>query len=223
MRKSTLSLLAFAALSSAAMAQSPFSIGVNAINGLNGVTSITGKSLAYSLEVGYQGILGGTQIPYRASLAYARFPGSDTMDVRHFVGDDPFVTRTAQVTGVDTTLSNIQLAGDVYLPLPVPHLRMITGMSLNKWHSNNPWLTLGRDYNTPSQQTHSNGPEIKFGFRAGLSYDLTEKVACVLRYQFSALGSTYGLDDRDAAKPGVLVVDQRANLAWLDLGITYRF
>lgn len=219
--------MAFAAITSVAMAQSPapspFTVGVNLINGLNGVTSITDKTLGASIEVGYQGILGGTQIPYRASLTYVRFPGSDTMKVRHFLQDDPFVAVVKQHSGVDTSLSDIQVAGDIYLPLPIPRLKLITGMSLNKWHANNPWLTLGRDSSQPpsSQDLHSNGPEIKFGFRAGLSYDLTDRITGVLRYQWSALGSTYAVDERST--PSVLQVDQSVNPSWIDLGITYRF
>jgi opacity protein-like surface antigen len=225
MRTFTPLLLACAALTSA-FAQSPFAVGLNVARGLDGITKVTDKAWGGgSLEVGYQGILGGTKIPFRAALAYGQFPGAKTMTIRHFTSMDPFTSHTEQVSGVDTTLKNLQLSGDIFLPTPVSRLSFVSGISINKWHADNPWITLGRDPNpdAPSQAKRSTGPELKFGFRAGLSYELNERMTCVLRYQFSALGSTFGLDDSDPAKPGILQVDRPVNPTWLDLGITYRF
>ncbi|WLT30913.1 hypothetical protein [Geothrix sp. PMB-07] len=225
MRTFSRTILVLAALSSAALAQSPFSIGLNVIKGLDGLTKVTDRPVAFSLDLGYQGILGGTEIPFRASIAYHHFPGAATTNVRHFVSDDPFTTKDTKVSGVDTSLSSFQLAGDIYVPTPIKALKIVSGFSLNKWHTSNPWLTLGHDSdpNANSMASHSNGAEIKFGFRTGIAYEVNECVTLLIRYQFVSLGSTYALDDRKLTKPGVVRIDEKVNPAWIDFGITYRF
>ena len=226
MRPIFLALLPTLLFSAASLkAQSPLSVGINLVDGLDGLKAVTGKASGFTLDFGYQGLIGSTGLPFRASLAYLAFPGSNSVDIHDLLSDNGSQSTTwkpVTKTGVNRDLTDLQLACDVYMNTGVEHLSLVTGLSVNKWHTNNEWLNLGRaEDGTP----HSNGPQLKLGFRAGLAYEVSKNYTIQVRYQFAALGYLFSIDDRPQANvtPGSLVADQRMNPSWIDFGVTYRF
>ena len=150
--------------------------GGGLILGLDGARSVTGNSQGFNVQAGFNANLSGFDAPYRVSLQVSTLPWN---------GNDP----------ANTGLRNVQLAGDIFTQSPFAKLRLVTGLSLNKW-------TRGE------MKTAVKG--LKFGLRAGLDYALAKHWSAETILQIVELGS-------DAYETKGL------NPSWIQFGVRYHF
>jgi len=151
-------------------------VGCAYLIGLDGLKSVTGNSQGYNGQIGFNGHLASSEVPYRASLQVYQMPWN---------ANDP----------ANTGLRDIQLAGDVFTQTAFSNLRLLTGISFNKW-------ARGED------ATSVKG--IKFGGRVGLDYAFDPHWTCELTVQIVELGT-----DANATRG--------LNPSWAQFGARYRF
>jgi hypothetical protein len=144
--------------------------------GLDGLKSVTGSGQGYNVQAGFNGHIAESGVPFRASLQIYQMPWD---------GNDP----------ANTGLRDTQLACDVFTPTSYDKLRLVTGLSINKWVRG-------------EQETSVKG--LKFGARIGLDYALTPRWVGEFMIQVVELGT-----DTHATKG--------LNPSWAQLGVRYRF
>jgi len=129
---------------------------------LDGLKEVTHNSNGFVLDFGYNGRLGATTVPFRASLGYQYFPGKED-------------------TGLKQSLTSIQLAGDIFIETPWKGLQFITGLSLQKYKVKAEATGFGSASETVK------GP--KFGARLGLEYQFNPAWSGQLLVQMTELGT----------------------------------
>ena len=160
-----------------------FDVGGSAVWAFDGLKSVTNNSFAgYHLEAGYNGNLAATDVPFRASFGMNLFPGADK-------------------GGSKASLTGYQVSGDIFTKTGIDKLRLVSGISLNRWK-------VKEEVGTVSTTTSVKG--LKFGGRLGLDYTASAHVSCGLMLQLVELGT-----DANSTK-GV-------NPSWLEFGVRYRF
>ncbi len=182
---------------SAQEASAPFAVGLHLISGLDGLKNITNNSSGAIVDFSYQGSLAKTDVPYRAGLAFASFPGSSK-------------------DGVKTSLTSVQLFGDIIIRTQVEHLNLITGLSLNKY-SQKKTLDASAD---PSLGLPTD-KGIKFGARLGIEYAFNRSWSSELMVQMTELGvqNRPNPTSDDPANIGAY----GANPSWVQVGVKWHF
>lgn len=168
MMRTPLRVLALGALLAGSMltaqeAQKTWTAGASLTAALDGLKEVTHKTNGFVVDFGYNGHLGNTEVPFRASLGYQYFPG------------------TSNTAGLKQSLTSIQLAGDIFIATPWKDLQFITGLSLNKYKVKSESATV----NTTES---AKGP--KFGARLGLEYQFTPTWSAQMLVQMTELGTT---------------------------------
>jgi hypothetical protein len=144
--------------------------------GLDGLKSVTGNGQGTNLQVGFNGHIANSEVPFRASLQHYTMPWD---------GSNP----------AHTGLRDLQLAGDIFTSTPFARLRLLTGISLNKWSRGD-------------AKTSVKG--LKFGGRLGVDVALNPKWSAELTFQAVELGT-------DA------LATKGLNPSWAQLGVRYHF
>ncbi len=167
MMRSTLRYLALGALLAgtslaAQETQKTWTAGASLTSALDGLKEVTHNTTGFVVDFGYNGHLGNSTVPFRASLGYQYFPGSDHL-------------------GVKQSLTSFQLAGDIFIASAWTDLQFITGLSINKYRVKSEVAGLG------SSTDNVKGP--KFGARLGLEYRFTPAWSGQLLVQMTELGT----------------------------------
>jgi hypothetical protein len=110
-------------------------VGAGLVLGTDNLKEITNKSgfSGGAVDVGFNGLLAGTTIPFRISLGGNFFPGQEV--VRHDPYEDGRYTQPLHQVdqNVKGSLSGYQLAGDLFINTGYQGLRIVSGLSVNKW------------------------------------------------------------------------------------------
>lgn len=167
MKKSLMGLGAALAVSGGLAAQDVrnWDAGLNLVLPLQTLTAMTnqnGVSGGFTAELGFNGHLGNTTVPFRTSLSINDLPGK---------ADDQ---------GVKMSLMNYQLAGDLFTATGVKGLSIVTGLSANKW---------SLKYTDPSGSAAPATKGIKFGGRIGLEYAVSPAVTLSALVQLVEFGT----------------------------------
>lgn len=214
-RKLTLATLCLCgALGLRAQQQPGFQAGVSLPVALDGLKTVTGRTLAGAcVEGAYQGRYADADVFWRASLALNVFPGQ------------------AQ-EGRSTGLTGLQLGGDVVVPLGSGRLSFITGFSLNHWRQKtsgtDAWIAGASNDNSGNVQKAFG----KLGVRVGVEFELAPTwTASVLfqqtelgtntdfqkvRFETNAKGETIRVGDPDRGR-------DKINPSWIQVGLRKRF
>jgi hypothetical protein len=188
-------LLGLLALPLAAQA-TPFSVGGAALLGLDSYKKAVNNSTGFLMNVGWDTQIGRSGIPARLALGGGVMPGKE-------------------LNGLKTSLSLLQLSGDILIATAVPNLRGVVGLSLNKYTAKyageeSP-SAFDSDHHFPFRDTTG----IKGGLRLGLEYAWTTRVTGEALLQSTELAGRQRTDTlirRGAINPG-----------WIQVGARYRF
>ena len=222
--KLALLLAASGALAPALHAGDPsrFDVGGAVIGGLGTLQKQGGMKSGVSLDGGWTMSVSDTsRSRLRVGFAVSQFMGSDENGV-----DNTGMVPVAST--LKTSLTSYQASSDLLLPMGNTNFSYVLGLSLSKYAYKTTgaapgvYSSLGIDHSTfdPNSGTISgdaNGsgswPGLKFGFRMGVEYDITSKVAMNVLFQQTEFG-------RADAFP-----QQRRSLnpAWLQVGVKYSF
>lgn len=142
--------------------QKSWTAGASMTQALDGLKGVTHKTTGFIVDFGYNGHLGNTDVPFRASLGYQLFPGSD-------------------YEGLKQSLTSMQLAGDIFVASPWKNLQFITGLSLNKYQVKAELAGLGSETETVKG--------IKFGARVGAEYKFSPAWSGQMMLQMTELGT----------------------------------
>lgn len=160
----TAALLACAGLGAQTSAKplGPWDGGLNLVLPLDGLKTVTQANGfgGITAEVGYNNLVHGTKLPFRASLSLNVLPGKE-------------------VDYVKSSLLGFQGAIDVFAPTGIDRLSMVTGLSLNRWR----W-----DYQDATQHSTTTMKGPKMGARFGFDYQVNPKVTASLLLQMTELG-----------------------------------
>lgn len=163
---------------------------------VGGLSKVTHSNSGFGLNVGYNTKVYQTDVPVRISLAVNRFPGK------------------AQ-NGLTTSLTQVQLAGDLLLATGFQRLRGIAGLSLNNYSAS----FSGVESQTPEDVEHhfpfKDTKGLKVGFKLGLEYDLAPNWRGEVAFQQTELAGKKTSDP--------LVRVGGLNPAWVQVGIRYDF
>jgi hypothetical protein len=143
-------------------AQKTWTAGASLTAALDGLKEVTHKTNGFVVDFGYNGHLGNTAVPFRASLGYQNFPG------------------TANAVGLKQSLTSIQLAGDIFIASGLKDLQFITGLSLNQYKVKSESATVN---------TTESAKGTKFGARLGLEYQFNPAWSMQLLVQMTELGT----------------------------------
>ena len=143
-------------------AQKTWTAGASFTVALDSLREVTHNTNGFVEDFGYNGHLGNTDVPFRASLGYQYLPGKED-------------------SGLKQSLTSFQLAGDIFIPSGFKDLQFITGLSINKYKVKAEAAGLGSD--TESVK----GP--KFGARVGLEYQFNPAWSGQLLLQMTELGT----------------------------------
>jgi len=182
-----------------------FSVSGSLIQGLESLKKATNATTGAIVGLDYDTHFSGTDVPVRAGVSFAAMPGKEHFELK-------------------TSLSMVQVHGDLFLATPSPALRGLVGLSLNSYSMS----TSGtEDTNDALDVDHhfpmSNAKGIKFGFRIGLDYRLAPDWSLELLLQQTELAGKDLSGDVKAPDGTELVRQGGINPAWLQLGVTYRF
>jgi len=142
----------------------------------------TKRNLGFIVEGGYTGRLAATDVPFRTGLAINYFPGSDE-------------------GGVKASLMGYQLSGDIFINSGYENLRLVTGISVNKWQTK---------VEAAGLSTSETVKGVKLGGRMGLDYAINNHLSASVMLQVVEYGT-------DALQTKSL------NPCWLQFGAHYRF
>lgn len=143
-------------------AQKSWTAGASLTAALDGLKEVTHKTNGFVVDFGYNGHLGNSAVPFRASLGYQNFPG------------------TANAAGLKQSLTSLQLAGDIFIATPWKNLQFITGLSVNQYK-------VKSESTTVNTTDSAKGP--KFGARLGLEYQFTSAWSAQALIQMTELGT----------------------------------
>lgn len=195
-------LLVSAPLGAQGADSKPFHVGGSLAYGFDQPYKTTNNHLAYSVELGYKVRIAGADAYFRPVLSANFFPGKEE-------------------AGLKTSLTGLQLAGDVLIATPVKGLHSVFGISFNKWTVKNTGTEIAGVTAFPI--TEDKG--IKFGARIGLEYDVNESLAIFTTLQGIELGrSPKELVDLTSPSGGTNALAKGGqNVAILQFGAKFKF
>lgn len=161
-----------------------FDAGLNLTyaSGMNLKNQFTKQDLGFVVEGGYTGRLAATDVPFRLGLSINEFPGKSENDLK-------------------VSLMGFQVSGDLFVNTGFENLRLVTGISLNKWRSKAEAAGI-------SETVTAKG--VKFGGRMGLDYVIGNHWSASVMLQVVEYGT-----DKLQTVP--------LNPSWLQFGAHYRF
>jgi hypothetical protein len=149
------------------------------------------------INVGYDFNFYHTDIFGRGTLSFATMPG----------GED---------NGLKTSLSSVQLAGDVFLPTAIQNLHGVVGVSINYYSAS----FSGTESWDPNDVEHhfafKDIEGLKLGYRLGLEYSFSKSLSGEILMQQTELAGHTIAGDTFIRRGGI-------NPAWLQLGVHYHF
>jgi len=120
-----------------------------------------------------------------------------------------------EINGLKTSLTLVQLTGDILIDTGTPKLKGVFGLSVNKYTAkfvgDESTSTFDTDHHFPFHDCDG----IKGGLRLGLEYVLASNVTGEVMFQTTELA---GRQRNDA-----LIRKGAINPAWLQLGARYKF
>lgn len=176
---------------------SSFSVNVGLISALDSLKKATNNSTALQLGADYHTKVWSTEVPARVGLTLASMPGKDW-------------------NGLKTSLTLLQLHGDLVLDGPGTAWHPVLGMSLNHYSmsrngTENLLDPLDKDHHFPVRDVKG----MKIGLRLGLDYTVSRNVGLELMFQQTELAG------KDLTDP--MVRAGGINPAWLEFNVRYRF
>ena len=154
------------------------------------------SSTGLLVNVGYDFNVYQTDVGGRATLGFGYMPGTEK-------------------NGLKTSLTLVQLTGDIFLPTPAEGLRGVVGLSIDHWSASfsgtENWQPADVDHHFPFKDIKG----LKGGFRLGLDYVVNKSVSAELVLQQTELAGHNGQDS--------FVRTGGINPAWLQLGVRYQF
>lgn len=164
MRVAVLALVAATGMQAAepAKSESRWDAGAALVLPLDGLKAVTQKSGlgGMTAELGYNGRVYNTQLPFRVSASVNALPGE-------------------QKDYVKSSLLGLQLAADIVAPTGIDKLSMVVGISVNQWR----W-----DYQDPTTHSKTTMKGPKAGFRWGFDYRLNRHWSASALLQMTELG-----------------------------------
>jgi hypothetical protein len=175
----------------------PFSINGGLISALDSLKKATNHSTALQIGADYHTRVWSTEVPARVGLSFASMPGSEK-------------------NGLKTSLSLLQLHGDLLLDGPTAAWHPVLGLSMNRYTMSKQGVEnladpLDRDHHFPVRDVRGT----KIGFRVGLDYAVSRNLELELMFQQTELAG------KDLTDP--MVRAGGINPAWLEFNVRYRF
>jgi hypothetical protein len=175
---------------------SPFSAGGALILGLDSYKKAVNNSTGLMLNVGWDTPVYKSGIPARVSLSVGSMPGKE-------------------LNGLKTSLTLVQLSGDILIPTQVKALRGVLGLSLNKYTAkyagDESPSAFDSDHHFPFRDTSG----LKGGIRLGMEYGFSA------RFKGEAILQATELAGRQ--RSDTLIRKGAVNPGWLQLGARYQF
>lgn len=173
-----------------------FSAGGGLIHGLDSYKKAVNATTGLNLNVGYDTSVYKSGIPARISLGVGLMPGKEQ-------------------NGLKTSLTLVQLAGDLLIQTDVQGLQGVVGLSLNSYSAK----FSGYESPAASDVEHHfpfhDAKGLKGGLRFGVEY------AFNARWNGQALLQATELAGRQRFDP--LIREGGINPAWLEIGVRYKF
>jgi len=189
-------LLGLLALPMAAQ-QTPLTVSGAVIGALDGLKKVTHAPLAGIVGADFIGEIPASELPVRIGLSYAAMPGKERF-------------------GLKTSLSLIQLHGDFFLEGPSKSLRVIGGLSVNKYKMYKNTHEDADPFDIEHHYPIRDDKGLKLGYRLGVEYALTPAIALEVLFQQTELAGKDFNNDPLVRQGGV-------NPCWLQAGVTYHF
>lgn len=153
---------------------------------------------------------GAYQLPVADSTTFVRLG----LGLNVFPGQE----KTSGTLSRKASFTSEQFTADVIVPIGASKWTLVAGISANNWQVNS---TL-KDSNDPAVEGTSGSVKKafgKFGFRTGLEYQLSRKLALTALFQQTELGS----DARLRKNGDDIYGYQGINPSWIQVGVRYSF
>jgi hypothetical protein len=174
----------------------PFSAGVSLIQGLDSYKKAVNATTGFMVNAGWDTPVYHSDIPARISLGLGSMPGKER-------------------NGLKTSLTLVQLTGDIFLATEVTGLRGVLGLSLNKYSAKfsgaESASAFDADHHFPFRDTSG----LKGGIRLGLEYAFSPRITGEALLQATELSGRQRTD--------TLIRNGAINPGWLQLGVRYQF
>lgn len=186
-----------------------FDAGVALVNQLESAKNATNGTGGFALTgAAYWSVSGGYVV--RTGLGYTALNGAAV--------SNPGNTNH----GVKTSLSGIQVYGDLMIPTGVQDLSLVTGLSLNKWSFSSTIPAGQVNPLTGDAKTSGSIRGYKFGGRLGLQYKVSSMISAELLLQQTEMGSN-NPGDLPIGTAGATPYITNENPGWLQLGVRFHF
>lgn len=203
-----------------------FDAGVALVNQLDSAKNVTNANGGFALTgAAYWSVSGGYVV--RTGLGYTSLNGASRGSHTYLdTSVTPAVIKPWSDDNVKTSLSGVQVYGDLMIPTGVQDLSLVTGLSLNKW-SFSSTIPAGRvNPLTGDAKTSGSIRGYKFGGRLGLQYKVSSLISAELLLQQTEMGSNNPGDapigNTDPANQAPLFITNE-NPGWLQLGVRFHF
>ena len=193
-------MLLGASLALPAQSRDGWQAGAGLSMAMDSMKEYTHQTLGLSLQGDYQKMIADSPTAWRLGMEYDAFPGSSQ-------------------NGRKISLQDLQIHGDVVIPLFSSKVSLVAGMSLNTWIRQ----VSGSDAFDPTQSNNVSGSVHrafgKLGFRTGFERAVDEHLAIQVMFQITELGT-----DNEFLKNGDPVWGKSAvNPSWVGVSARYRF
>jgi len=173
-----------------------FSAGGALIYGLDSYKKAVNSTTGLTLNLGYDTAVYKSEIPARITFGVGFMPGKER-------------------NGLKTSLTLLQLAGDILVQTDVPGLRGVFGLSINSYSAKFSGLESPAVFDAEHHFPFRDAKGLKGGLRLGVEY------AFSTRWSGQALLQATELAGRQRYDP--LIRKGGINPAWLELGARYKF
>ena len=173
-----------------------FSAGGALILGLDSYKKAVNNTTGFLVNGAWDTTVLKSGIPARLSLGFGLMPGKET-------------------NGLKTSLTVLQLSGDILIETPFEGLRGVVGLSLNKYTAKYNGAESQSAFDVDHHFPFHDVDGIKGGIRLGFDYSLTKQVSCEALLQSTELA---GRQRNDA-----LIRKGAINPGWLQIGARYKF
>lgn len=174
----------------------PVSVQGALITGLDSYKKVVNNSTGFLVNVGWDTSITKSAVPARLSLGLGTMPGKE-------------------INGLKTSLTLIQLSGDLLIPTRIEHLRGIFGLSLNKYSAQKSGEESPSSLDVDHHFPFSDIKGVKGGLRLGAEYAFNRQVSGELLFQTTELSGRQRADN--------LMRKGGLNPAWIQCGVRYTF
>lgn len=145
-----------------------FSVQAGIFYGFDSLEKVTRNKTGGAIGVSYENNVYKTSNMFRLNLLWNMYPGS---------------TDSIAAPDIKTSLTSIQLSGDIFLRTSVENLRFFAGLSANKYSAS---------YD-PEPDPNKEADGVKLGIRCGLDYRLNNRWSFDATFQLTELGTSYAV------------------------------